>query len=328
MTADTDRTPADAAAALRSPTTTIQYVPGYSAPELFAAAQALTNGAFRPPPDTEPQHSAWSPRPRRSEDPLVSVWAGHAGAGASTTALAIAEATVRRGCPVRLLDTAAPAWSALAAATDTELETRDGWRRGWRTIPGAAPLIIDRLATPAATPDQVPPPRRDTPTTTWAEATVGDSVGPDRCAPAWLTILDIGWTARELDAHPGGWIGALRASDRTAGAPAAALVLCRGTPQSIRQLDIALHPLSAHAPVVGLVGTGRIGVRLMAEAGPLLRSAWARDAVVALPALRRGLDIATPPLPRVLALAAEHLLERLLPLTGLSPHGSPWKENP
>jgi hypothetical protein len=227
----------------------------------------------------------------------------------TTTALAIAEVTVRRGCPVRLLDTTDPAWSALAAATDTELDTRAGWRRGRRTVPGAAPLTIDRLAISAATPERVPPPRADAP------------------APG-LTILDVGWTARELDAHPGGWIGALRNGHHIVAPVTTALVLCRATPQAIRQLDRALQPFTTLDPVVGLIGPGRPGARLLAEAGPLLRAAWTRDAVVALPTLRRTPDLATAPLPRPLTLATERLMARLLPLTGQLPTDPHRKETP
>jgi adenylylsulfate kinase-like enzyme len=67
---------------------------------------------------------------------VVVVLAGHAGAGASTVALAIAEALVdhRR---VQLVEYADPIRSGLAAASSVELGAQVGWRRE----PGASPAL-------------------------------------------------------------------------------------------------------------------------------------------------------------------------------------------
>ena len=68
----------------------------------------------------------------------------HAGAGATTAALAIA-VTAAETAAVRLIECAAPYRSGLAAAADTELGAdADGWRLGRR-----GRLMIERRETPA-----------------------------------------------------------------------------------------------------------------------------------------------------------------------------------
>ena len=73
---------------------------------------------------------------------VVAVVSAHGGAGASTTALAIATAAAERGRTVQVIEWSPPHRSGLVAAATSELGPVDGgyWRRGGR---GAA-VVIDR----------------------------------------------------------------------------------------------------------------------------------------------------------------------------------------
>jgi hypothetical protein len=173
----------------------------YSTRELHAAAVALAAGQFtRAQASMSPVTGPTSPPEpaltRRTEatamdlvergakvtglvrtlGPLVRVRAANAGAGASTITLALADAADRAGMRTRVLDAAAPAWSGLIGASVTELGASDGWRCGRR----GAGVLIDRVAAPISVPEFVPAPRQLN--------------GID------LTVLDTGWTSRELDA--------------------------------------------------------------------------------------------------------------------------------
>jgi hypothetical protein len=67
----------------------------------------------------------------------VRVIAGHSGAGASTAALAIADAAAGGGRSVHLVEAAHPSRSGLVAATSAELglDETGAWRRGTRGQP-------------------------------------------------------------------------------------------------------------------------------------------------------------------------------------------------
>src|SRR4051812_2315580 len=101
--------------------------------------------------------------------PVVLVVAGHAGAGASTVALAVAEG-LAEDRPVQLVDYAEPVRSGLAAASAIELGTDGaGWRRGRR-----GRLDVFRFAEHPADGDLPPLPEPD------------DADG--------LVVVDAGWS--------------------------------------------------------------------------------------------------------------------------------------
>jgi hypothetical protein len=315
--------------------TTSRMAEGFSTLELKAAAEALEAGWFRPadtghrrspldvqtpagdpPPLTRQRPSSEPPAPdlvpwlRVLTGHLVVVWPAHPGAGATTLALAIAEAAAVRG-PTRLLDTAGPSWSALVSASTTELGCASGWRRGRRRIPmvSADRLIIDRVDTPATTPDASPPPTVD--------------------ARAAFTVLDIGWGRREIDGHPG-WLNRLQHRDGTPVEPLgraadeepstltfAHLVVCRASAHALRQAEATLARLPSAATRVALIGAPRRVGDVILDAGPRLRSAWECDAVHPVPRFRDQLVLDSGALPRQLRRSGEQLLAALT-----APHAS------
>ena len=251
---------------------------------------------------------------------VVVVWPAHPGAGSTTLALALAEAAALR-VPARLVDTAAPTWSALVCAATTELAGSTGWRRGRRPTAargaGAPSLTIDRVGLPALTPDEIPLPTAD--------------------PRAEITVLDVGWGRREIEANPG-WINLLQ---NDADLPArwgadtpprrpddptlAHVVVCGLSPHALRQAEATLERLPPRATRVALVGAPRRGGDVLLDAGPLLRAARDRDAVRLVPRLPGRPVIGARPLPgRLLRFA-----ERLLPeLTGDAPNGAPAATGP
>lgn len=223
--------------------------------------------------------------------PLVRVRAANAGAGASTITLALADAADAAGARARILDAAAPAWSGLLGATVTELGAAEGWRRGRR----GANVLIDRVQEPVWVPAEVPTPR---------------SVdGVD------LTVLDAGWTARELAAAPqGAWVAAARADVE--------VLVTRPYGLALSQTEAALAELTdqinAGRVVVVVVGAGRWSEREFASAGRLLRTAHEQGAVLFAPLLAAKAlpGLGPDPLPKQLTNPAQHLLERITTITG------------
>jgi hypothetical protein len=303
--------------------------PRYSTRELQAAANALAAGQFSTATarteapstedlDTRPvsgsldsttdsstagvgdPHESDTVGPRRpittatvstGSAPLVRVRAANAGAGASTIALALADVADVAGIRTRVLDAAAPTWSGLLGATVTELGGAEGWRRGRR---GNA-VLIDRVEATVNVPAEVPSPR---------------SVdGVD------LTVLDAGWSMRELVASgAGAWL---------ATTPAAAEVLVtRPHGLALSQTEAALadleDQLAADQVVVVVVGAGRWSDREFATAGRLLRAAHRQEAVLFAPLLpAKALPGLGPdPLPKQLTNPAQRLLERITTITG------------
>ncbi|MDP3892279.1 hypothetical protein [Nocardioides sp.] len=292
-------------------------VPGYSTRELQAAAQALAAGQFATATAatqdetrivvleesraavveasgatvTEP---AAAPRADVAGTsglaPLVRVRAANAGAGASTIALALAEVADVAGVRTRVIDAAAPAWSGLLGATVTELGAAEGWRRGRR---GQAALI-DRIEDAVRVPSDVPSPR--------------SADGVD------LTVLDAGWSMRELAAASTGWVA-------TAAAHAEVLVT-RPTALALSQTEAALRHLEdqvvADQVVVVVVGAGRWSDREFATAGRLLRRAHELEAVLFAPVLPAKTlpGLGPDPLPKQLTSPSQRLLERITTITG------------
>jgi hypothetical protein len=98
---------------------------------------AATEPAYAPASAAPPPRSAsTSPRPDRLQPEWIAVVAAHAGAGASTVALAIADVLAASARPVRLIETAHPARSGLVAAASAEmgLDPAGEWRRGSREL--------------------------------------------------------------------------------------------------------------------------------------------------------------------------------------------------
>jgi Mrp family chromosome partitioning ATPase len=223
--------------------------------------------------------------------PLVRVRAANAGAGASTIALALAEAADVAGIRTRVLDAAAPTWSGLLGATVTELGAAEGWRRGRR---GNA-VLIDRVEATVNIPAEVPSPR---------------SVdGVD------LTVLDAGWSMRELVASgAGAWV--------TTTPAAAEVLVTRPHGLALSQTEAALaeleDQLEADQVVVVVVGAGRWSDREFATAGRLLRTAHRQEAVLFAPLLpAKALPGLGPgPLPKQLTSPSQRLLERITTITG------------
>lgn len=291
----------------------------YSTGELRAAAAALAAGQFsttsirpgqgisdrqsRPGDDdagaltaSQPDDDGWEVgAPRRATrtavpGPLVRVRAANSGAGASTIALALADAADASGISTRVLDAAAPAWSGLLGATVTELGACEGWRRGRR----GHGVLIDRVDEAVSIPADVPCPR---------SATSVD-----------LTLLDAGWSMREL--------ATCGADVWVAAAPAQAEVLVtRPHGLALSQTEAALTELDEHLAaervVVVVVGATRWSSRDFKSAGRLLRTAQERGAVLFSPLLpTKALPGLSPDaLPKQLTSPSQRLLERITSIT-------------
>jgi HAMP domain-containing protein len=278
-----------------SATTPIAEAPGDRADRTNAAAQST--GKMRVQPSsrawTSAVHSAVDgPMPVSGMAPLARVRAANGGAGASTIALALADAADALSVRVRVLDAAAPAWSGLLGATVTELAAVGGWRRGRR----GANVLIDRVEDPVQIPAEVPTPRA--------------AEGVD------LTLLDAGWSMRELTAASvaGAWL---------ATAPARVEVLVtRPQALALSQTEAALadleEQLAADQVVVVVVGASRWSAREFAAAGRLLREAHQQDAVLFTPLLSAKTlpGLGPDPLPKQLAIPSRRLLERITTITG------------
>lgn len=280
----------------------------FSTRELRAAATALMSGRFadHTGPDAEaaeldragrPDSSHVSPSTVPGLEQLVRVQAANAGAGASTIALALADVTDATGARVRLLDAAAPAWSGLLGSTMTELGAAEGWRRGRR----GTNVLIDRVADPLEIPAQVPIPRL--------------VEGID------LTILDTGWSMRELAAAYGGWVAATPARVE--------VLVTRAHTLALGQTEAALTELAsamaAGRVLVVVVGQSRWNERDLSAAGPRLREVNDQDAVLFAPHLApKALPgLGTEALPKQLINSAQRLLERVTTITGPLNAGRP-----
>ncbi|MEP9385539.1 hypothetical protein [Nocardioides sp. KR10-350] len=285
-------------------------VPRFSTRELQAAADALAAGRFATsssrrapgvPTGSEMESiapgQAQTPRPVTpcaavpdGLGPLVRVRAANAGAGASTIALALADAADLTGIRTRVLDAAAPAWSGLLGATGTELGAAEGWRRGRR----GSNVLIDRVEEPIQLPGQVPAPR-----------TVD---GID------LTVLDAGWTPRELAAEPAAWVASSTAHVE--------VLVTRPHGLALSQTEATLAALTdqvaAERVVVVVVGAGRWSEREFATAGRRLRTVHEQEAVLFAPLLpAKALPGLGPdPLPKQLTNPSQRLLERITTITG------------
>jgi hypothetical protein len=221
--------------------------------------------------------------------PLVRVRAANAGAGASTITLALADAADGAGIRTRVLDAAAPAWSGLVAASVTELGARDGWRRGRR----GAGVLIDRVEAHLRGPGSVPVPR--------------PVDGID------LTVLDTGWTTRELDASAvddGCWVASEPAH--------AEVIVTRPNALAFGQAEAVLAGLDATRVLVVVVGAGRWSGPEFAAAGSRLRRLHEDQGVVFVPLMPAKTlpGLGPDPLPKQLTNPSQRLLDRITTITG------------
>jgi hypothetical protein len=235
-------------------------------------------------------HSAFAgptPRPDRPPHPwtaadlggpVVLAVAGHAGAGASTVSVAVAEALAedRR---VRLIDYAEPTRSGLAAASTIELGNDGaGWRRGRR-----GRLDVFRLPRRPADGEFPPPPQTD------AEG---------------LLVVDAGWSLTEalLDS-PGSLVGG-----------AMVVVVTRVTVPAVRQTEHVLAAVDGE-PVIAAVGPVRWPRAVLGSCGPRLRGLRSRGRVIPVPIDRRlqTAGLTGDRLPTPVAAAGRSLAALLIP---------------
>ena len=201
----------------------------------------------------------------------VSVVAAHAGAGASTVALAIADAAAIAGRDAHLIETAHPTRSSLVAVADAELgvDPSGAWRRGNR---GRA--TIHRRAT------------SDIPTGWPALAASEDD----------LVVIDLGSPMPD-------------SLTRLATGGCRTVVVCRPTVPGVRLAEQLLNAVTGPA-IVAILGSGRWPGEVSASLGPRLRALRADNAVVTVPTDRR-LEITgltSSPLPKPVAAAGQSLL--------------------
>ena len=223
---------------------------------------------------------AW--RPQRSR--VITVLGCGGGVGASTTALALAEATE---APCGLIECAPPAASGLAGASTAELgDTGDGWRRGTRDH-----VLIERTSHSALTPVDLPIP---------PESEVD------------ISVVDFGWAAEAVLATDC-WLREVLVG----GDPL--LLVATATVPGLRRLETTLATLADHRDVSSAV-VAVLGPRLARWPGAVRHSTGPRTnaleeagRLVAIPCDRRlaVTGPATAPLPSAVVAAAAAALSLL-----------------
>jgi hypothetical protein len=200
----------------------------------------------------------------------VSVIAAHAGAGASTVALAVADAAATAGRGTHLVETAHPTRSGLVAAANAELgvDPSGAWRRGSR-----GQLTIARRA------------GSDIPTWWPAHTAPGDG----------LVVVDLGLPTPD-------------SLTRLVTSGCRIVVVCRPTVPGVRLAEQVLNSITG--PVIVASVGGKWTSEVTASLGPLLRELRANNAVVSVPTDRRleVTGPTTSPLPKPVAAAGHSLL--------------------
>jgi len=252
--------------------------------ELQAALRAVWAGEFR----TQGHAGTRTRLPHRASGGTLSglvvmVVGCHGGAGASTVALAVAEAAGESGRSVRLLDCASPGRSGLTTAVDAELGVDgSGWRHGRR-----AGLPIDRVCDALVSVADVPAP-------------------PDKSpGGVEVTVVDTGWGGSDVVTGDT-WLAQASTS-------AAVVLVARATIPALRQLEQALATCPGDC-VVAVLGPTRRRQSVHATAGPLLKAASSAGRVVGVP-LDRHLcvtGITCTPLPRAVAEVGRQIIARVL----------------
>lgn len=233
--------------------------------------------------------------PAHGEVPTVVVVGAHAGAGASSVAVALAD--VLAACETRaglsgesgrsggvcLVDAAPPESSGLICAAEHELGVDgSGWRVGSRRgVELRRP--VRAVASPAEIPDLSP-------------------------FAAGCLVVDAGWPLRDLvtGANP---ISPLLASARV-------VLVCRATIPGVRRAELALGYLPTCAVVVA-VGARRLPPEVQASFGARLRTAYAAGRVVLAPSDRRmeRIGVDSEPVPKAITAAGVRVLDLLWPRT-------------
>ena len=257
-----------------------------SVPELQSALEALRRGDFR---RDAPRASSYGDASWFLSTPVdcwlgddrlvVLVLAAHAGAGASTVAVALADVAAQSHT-ARLVDGAAPARSGLVAAADTELGVDDsGWRLGRR-----GQVEVHRPAGAVGCISDLPNLR---PVDTDGHRT--DVVVVDAGWPVWDVLAGSGWLPGLL--------------------PVAQLVVvCRATIPGVRQTEQVLGRLPSD-PVIAAVGPRRWPGPVLAGCGQRLRAAREVGRVVTV-GVHRSLEtdgVDARPLPAPVAATAQVL---------------------
>ncbi|MDN5798262.1 MAG: hypothetical protein L0H79_21290 [Intrasporangium sp.] len=250
--------------------------------ELKRAWRALQSDSTVEQPYAAGPAPAVSWRPHRGR--VLTVLGCGGGVGASTTALALAQAT---DDPCRLIECAPPAASGLAGASTAELgDTEAGWRRGARDH-----VLIDRVSHGALTPADLPIP---------AESDLE------------MSIVDVAWPAEAVLATAC-WLRELLIS----GEPL--LLVATATVPGLRRLETTLGLLAEHRDVSSAVAAVP-GPRLARWPSPVRHSTGPRTNALAetgrilpIPCDRRlaitGPD--TAPLPASVVAAATTALDLL-----------------
>jgi hypothetical protein len=227
-------------------------------------------------PDT-PRPTAETRRIELFGSSWIAVIAAHAGAGASTVALAITDALSDAGRTARLVDTAQPSRSGLVAAATSELGTdpTGSWRRGSRNT---ATLYrrtgnADLGCWPTPSPDSA-----------------SDSVEV-------TTVVDLGLPSPDTTAQ----LTAIRPC---------IVVVCHASVPGIRSAEHALDQLVTQSVVMAVVGPNRWPGVLTAGLGPRLRTHRDAGQVVIVPTERHLhlSGVTAGPLPRPVAAAGRALL--------------------
>jgi hypothetical protein len=253
--------------------------------ELQAALRAVWRGEFR----TRSGREATRARQPHAQPGtalagrVVMVVGCHGGAGASTLALAVAQAAGESGRSARLLDCASPLRSGLLTAVDAELGVdSSGWRRGRR-----ARLPIDRVVDVLASATDVPAPPEEPP------------------GGAEVTVVDTGWGVADVLAADS-WLAQAAES-------AAVVLVARATIPALRQLEQGLAACPGN-PVVAVVGPTRWARSVHATAGRLLQAAEAAGRVVTVPVDRHlsAAGITCAPLPKAVVQAGRQIVARVL----------------
>ena len=253
--------------------------------ELQAALSAVWAGEFR----TQGRAATRTRPPHREaggtlSGRVVMVVGCHGGAGASTLALAVAEAASQSGRSARLIDCASPERSGLTTAVDAELGVDgSGWRQGRR-----AGLHIDRVCDALASATDVPAPSDE-----WL-------------GQVEVTVVDTAWGVSDiLDGDC--WLAQVSSS-------AVVVLVARTTIPALQQLEQALGTCPGD-PVVALLGPTRWDRSVYATAGRLLKAADSVGRVVRVPSDRHlsVAGISCAPLPKAVAEGGRQIVARVLP---------------
>ena len=144
---------------------------------------------------------------------------------------------------------------------------------------------------------------------------LSDVPSPRSAVGVDLTVLDAGWSMRELVvAETTGWVAAAAAHVE--------VLVTRPNALALSQTEAALRHLEDHVladqVVVVVVGAGRWSGREFTTAGPLLRRAHEQEAVLFAPLLSAKTlpSLGPDPLPKQLTNPSQRLLERITTITG------------